>query len=165
MTIGRSAVCDIQVTSGLVSRRHASIAITDKGVTVEDLGSRNGVYVNAERVVGSVPLKLGDRLGIGDETLIFFETDEPVESRAARTVAAMQPARSDRGGVDDDDPAQATRSADVFQLLGNVVDKALAFGRGDEAEHLIASHLHAALADASSKRGLSPDLARTAAGY
>ncbi|HEX6766442.1 MAG TPA: FHA domain-containing protein, partial [Polyangiaceae bacterium] len=57
------------------------------------------------------------------------------------------------------------RSADVFQLLGHVVDKALALGRGDEAEHLIEAHLHAALGDAVSDRGLSPDIARTAAGY
>jgi len=53
----------------------------------------------------------------------------------------------------------------VFQLLGHVVDKALALGRGDEAEHLIATHLQAALGDARSERGLSPDIARTAAGY
>ena len=45
------------------------------------------------------------------------------------------------------------------------MDKALALGRGDEAEHLIATHLHAALRDAASSRGLSPDIARTAAGY
>ena len=165
MTIGRSAACDIQVTSPLVSRRHALITVDDRGVTVEDLGSRNGVYVNAERVTKSVTLKLGDRLGIGDEALILLALDEPIESRAAPTVAGMPVPRKDRDSFNDDDASQATRSADVFQLLGHVVDKALALGRGDEAEHLIATHLHAALADATSERGLSPDIARTAAGY
>jgi pSer/pThr/pTyr-binding forkhead associated (FHA) protein len=165
LTVGRSAACDIQVTSGLVSRRHATLTVSARGVVVEDLGSRNGVYVNAERVVGSVALKLGDRLGIGDETLVFFEIDEPVETRAQKTVSALEAARSERDGSNDDDSTQATRSADVFQLLGHVVDKALALGRGDEAEHLIATHLHAALSDAVAERGLSPDLARTAAGY
>jgi hypothetical protein len=118
-------------------------------------------------VVGSVLLKLGDRLGIGDETLVLLELDagEPLEERAAKTVAAMQSARAERDGFTDDDQAQATRSADVFQLLGHVVDKSLALGRGDEAEHVIATHLHAALGDALSNRGLSPDIARTAAGY
>lgn len=165
LTVGRSAACDIQVTSGLVSRRHAALAVTDRNVIVEDLGSRNGVYVNAERVSGSRALKLGDRLGIGDETLVFFEVDEPVETRAQKTVSALEAVRAERDGFADDDMTQATRSADVFQLLGHVVDKALALGRGDEAEHLIATHLHAALNDALSERKLSPDIARTAAGY
>lgn len=162
-TIGRSAACDIQVSSPLVSRRHATVTVEESGVTVEDAGSRNGVYVNAERAVGSVLLKLGDRLGIGDETLVLLELDEPIESGMTKTVAAMQAARPD--SFTDDDQGSATRSADVFQLLGHVVDKALALGRGDDAEHVIATHLQAALNDALSDRGLSPDIARTAAGY
>jgi len=165
MTIGRSAACDIQVTSPLVSRRHAAITVTEHGITIEDLGSRNGVYVNAERIAGAALLKLGDRLGIGDEALMLFEIDEPLEARSAQTVAALEALRADRDSFTDDETTQATRSADVFQLLGHVVDKALALGRGDEAEHIIATHLHAALGDAISDRGLSPDIARTAAGY
>ena len=165
MTIGRSALCDIQVTSGLVSRKHATLSVTERGVVITDLSSRNGVYVNAERVIGSMTLKLGDRIGIGDETLILYELDEATDRSSQKTVAALQAARAPRDGFTDDDSTQATRSADVFQLLGHVVDKALALGRGDEAEHLIATHLHAALRDAASSRGLSPDIARTAAGY
>jgi pSer/pThr/pTyr-binding forkhead associated (FHA) protein len=165
MSIGRSAACDIQVTSGLVSRRHALLATSERGVVVTDLGSRNGVYVNAERVVGSASIQLGDRLGIGDETFILYEIDETGDLRAQKTLAAHPAVRPSRESFSDDETSQATRSADVFQLLGQVVDKALALGRGDEAERLIASHLHTALGDATSDRGLSADLARTAAGY
>ena len=167
-TIGRSGLCDIQVSSPLVSRRHARVTVGERGVSIEDLGSRNGVYVNAERAVGSVFLKLGDRLGIGDETLVLLELDERDEShedRAAQALSTMHAARPDRERGADDDPSQATRNADVFQLLGHVVDKALALGRGDEAEQVIGTHLQAALAQARSERGLSPDVARTAAGY
>jgi len=165
MTIGRSAACDIQVTSGLVSRRHATVTVNERGVFVTDLGSRNGVYVNANRVAGTLALKLGDRLSIGDETLILYELDEAGDERREQTMSAIPAARSERGSFSDEDGALATRSADVFQLLGRVVEKALALGRGDEAEHLIAAHLHAALGDATSDRNLSPDIARTAAGY
>jgi pSer/pThr/pTyr-binding forkhead associated (FHA) protein len=165
MAIGRSAACDIQVTSGLVSRRHASLVVNDRGVFVTDLDSRNGVYVNGDRVVGTVALKLGDRLSIGDETLILYELDEAGDERGQKTMSALPAARTERGSFSDEDGALATRSADVFQLLGRVVEKALALGRGEEAEHLIATHLHAALADATSDRSLSPDIARTAAGY
>jgi hypothetical protein len=65
----------------------------------------------------------------------------------------------------DDDLGLATSSADVFQLLASVVDKALALGRGEEAERLISAHLHTALTDATEGRGLAPEVARTAAGY
>ena len=167
MTIGRSAVCDIQVTSGLVSRRHASVSVTEAGVVVvEDLGSRNGVYVNAERVVGSVALKLGDRLGIGDETLILLALDEPIEARAAQTVAALQTRALGARQLHRRRRDRRRRAARTCSSCSvTCVDKALALGRGDEAEHLIATHLQAAFGDATSERGLSPDIARTAAGY
>jgi hypothetical protein len=57
--------CELQLSSGLVSRRHARLTLSHLGVTVEDLGSRNGVYVNSVRVIGSVRLKPGDRLAVG----------------------------------------------------------------------------------------------------
>ncbi|HEX5100824.1 MAG TPA: FHA domain-containing protein [Polyangiaceae bacterium] len=163
LTVGRSAVCEVQLSSALVSRRHARLTLTNLGVTVEDLGSRNGVYVNSVRVIGSARLKPGDRLAIGDELLVFAELTEPERDEPRSGTGHSAPAPRDT--FNDDQIAVATRSADVFQLLAGVVDKALALGRGEEAERVIATHLHAALADAESGREVSSDIARTAAGY
>jgi pSer/pThr/pTyr-binding forkhead associated (FHA) protein len=167
LTIGRSATCEIQVMSGLVSRRHARLSITTLGVSVEDLGSRNGVYVNSERVLGSVLLKAGDRVAVGDEMLVFGELEEPTDRAEMHseetTLTAIPVARLRRETFGDD--SVATRNADIFQALSSVVDKALALGRGVEAEHLIAAHLETALEDVLAGRHLSPDIARTAAGY
>ncbi len=163
VVIGRSAGAEIQVSSALVSRRHARLCLTNLGVTVEDLGSRNGVFLNAERVIGSARLKMGDRLTVGDEVFVFSEDEEVVDAEStAINLPAQRPARD---SFTDDDAALATRSADVFQLLASVVDKALALGRGEDAEHVIATHLNAALADAKAARTLPQDVARTAAGY
>jgi len=161
LTLGRSASCEVQLSSALVSRRHARLTLTHLGVTVEDLASRNGVYVNSIRVVGSARLKLGDRLAIGDEVLVFEEREEKTDPGGATAQSATRP----REGFVEDEGALATNSADVFQLLASVVDKALALGRGEEAERVIAAHLHAALHDAVSGHGVSLDIARTAAGY
>jgi len=163
LIIGRSAASDIQVSSGLVSRRHARLSLTNLGVSVEDLGSRNGVFVNSERVVGAARLRPGDRVTVGDEVFVYGEIEEPIER--VQTEVGLPAQHVARESFSDDDTVLATRSADVFQLLGSVVDKALALGRGEEAEHLIAAHLTAALADAAEGRPLPPDLARTAAGY
>lgn len=50
VVIGRDEQCDIIVDSPLVSRRHAEIEITDRGVRVHDLGSSNGTFVAGERI-------------------------------------------------------------------------------------------------------------------
>jgi hypothetical protein len=162
--VGRSATAEVQLSSALVSRRHARLSVTNLGVTVEDLGSRNGVFVNAERVVGSARLRIGDRLAIGDEVFTYGEIEEPIEAHHATEVNLAAQKRQ-RDSFADDDAVLATRSADVFQLLAGVVDKALALGRGEDAERVIAAHLSAALADARAGRALPPDVARTAAGY
>ena len=163
LTIGRSAACEVKLSSALVSRRHARLTLTNLGVTVEDLGSRNGVYVNSVRVIGSARLKPGDRLAVGDELLVFAELVEP--EREAATQTGLVAPGVQRDTFTDEQMAVATRSADVFQLLAGVVDKALALGRGEEAERVIATHLQAALAGAQNGKNLSPDIARTAAGY
>jgi hypothetical protein len=165
LTLGRSAACEVQLTSALVSRRHARLTLTNLGVTLEDLGSRNGVYVNSVRVIGSARLKPGDRIAIGDEVLTFAEVAETPGTRDAASNPALAAPRPMRDPFIDDEVALATRSADVFQLLASVVDKALALGRGEEAERVIAIHLQATLADAVAGVDVSLDVARTAAGY
>lgn len=161
LVMGRSSSCDIQVESSLVSRQHARLTLTNLGVLVEDLGSRNGVFLNSQRIRSAVRMKNGDSLTIGDETFILTEVEEPLDI----TQSGITLVGSARDSRPDEDRADATRHAHVFQLLGGVVDKALALGRGEEAERIIGAHLTATLRDASGGRRLSPDLARSAASY
>jgi pSer/pThr/pTyr-binding forkhead associated (FHA) protein len=167
-TAGRSSTADIPLVGALVSRRHATFSLTETGVDVADHGSRNGVFVNGERITGAKALQPGDVITIGDDSLTLIQLQEPPEPRK-ETISEMRPVRPDQTphlpSFSDDDVSIATRRADAFQLLSGVVDKALALGRGDEAEHLIGTHLVAALADASTGRGVPPDIARTAARY
>jgi hypothetical protein len=167
-TAGRSSAADIPLVGALVSRRHATFTLGENSVEVCDHGSRNGVFVNGERITGAQALRPGDIVTIGDDSMTLVELAEPTERRK-ETISDMRPVRADQAprlpSFSDEDPSVATRRADAFQLLSSVVDKALALGRGDEAEHLIGTHLVAALADASTGRGVTPDVARTAARY
>lgn len=53
-----------------LSRRHARFTLTGDGeLVVEDLGSSNGTFVNAERVSGPTPLRPGDVLSLGGTQL------------------------------------------------------------------------------------------------
>jgi ABC-2 type transport system ATP-binding protein len=48
-----------------ISRRHATFSRSGAGLTVEDLGSTNGTYVNGRRIEGAVALSGGDRVQVG----------------------------------------------------------------------------------------------------
>lgn len=163
--IGRAAGSDLRFTSALISRRHAKICVTSLGVTVEDLESRNGIFVNSLRVDGATPLKPGDALTVGDETFTLVDLEEPIEPDGPPALTGVPAARTKLDSFTEEESATATRSANAFQLLGSVVEKSLALGRSDEAEHIIATHLQAALGDALASRVVPPDLARIAAGY
>lgn len=63
--IGRSSECDIVLPKRQISRRHARIEQDDDGYLLRDLGSKNGTYVNGDRVRGE-PYRLQD----GDEIQI-----------------------------------------------------------------------------------------------
>jgi len=56
---GRGSECHIQPNSDWVSRQHCLLRVGPEGVSVRDLGSRNGTLVNGQRVV-----TLGTRPGV-----------------------------------------------------------------------------------------------------
>lgn len=66
-SIGRQD-CDLTISSPQISRRHARISPSLDGAEVTDLGSRNGTFVNDERIAESRALSPGDRLRIGETT-------------------------------------------------------------------------------------------------
>jgi len=63
--IGRSSKADIQIDQEAISRNHAKVRSDGKRVTIADLGSTNGTYVNDEPVSGEFQLRNGDLLKIG----------------------------------------------------------------------------------------------------
>jgi pSer/pThr/pTyr-binding forkhead associated (FHA) protein len=68
--IGREAGNDLVLDSGLVSRRHAVVQTDGLLVTLQDLGSRNGTFVNGRRIQSRV-LAHRDIIEIGDYILRF----------------------------------------------------------------------------------------------
>jgi len=74
--IGRDPDSAVWVDSPVVSRRHARIVIGAASVTIEDLGSHNGTYVNDERCDALRPLAHGDRVRVGPASLVVFDPPE-----------------------------------------------------------------------------------------
>ena len=69
-TIGRSSMNDLPIADKMLSRQHARIVRdSNGGLSVEDLGSRNGTFVNGDRLSTIIALKPGDRITVGGVTL------------------------------------------------------------------------------------------------
>jgi chromosome segregation ATPase len=73
ITIGRGPHCDLQIVTHFVSREHARLTLHGSSALIEDLGSRNGVFVNSVRV-DRHPLQHGDLLTIGETQFRFVES-------------------------------------------------------------------------------------------
>ncbi|WP_438033169.1 protein kinase domain-containing protein [Sorangium sp. So ce204] len=73
VTIGRAVQCGLQLDSPSVSPRHTRLHVAGQVVTVEDLGSTQGTFVNGQRVREPVRLERGDALRVGDVTLFFVQ--------------------------------------------------------------------------------------------
>ncbi len=69
VTIGRDALCDLSVTLADVSRVHARVRRRGDGWFVEDADSRNGTWLNGERVETPTPIGHGDTLRVGSATI------------------------------------------------------------------------------------------------
>jgi hypothetical protein len=143
--IGRGADCQLALDDGLVSRRHAMITVAEEQVFVEDLESRNGVKVNGNLIDRKTSLGDGDRVQVGSQEMTVLR----VRNIAMTTMAQPAP----------------TLRADAFGLLGGLAEKALALGRGVEAERILSVHLGNVLEDARGGRRISADTAKQASIY
>ncbi len=93
--VGRSSELDMVLVEEMVSRRHARISVLSGVISVEDLGSTNGTFVNGEKIQRST-LREGDRVLIGTSILKVVpiaaqaESRRNLESVAVRRVTARQ---------------------------------------------------------------------------
>jgi hypothetical protein len=175
LVVGRGSDADVVLSGSLVSRRHAEFHETEAGIVVIDLDSRNGVFVNGMPISGPTALLIGDKLTIGDNLFVLGEVpalrqEEPTPGPDLRTIRESRRVRAGAHATLNevstaDEASVATRRADALHLLSNVADKALALGRGQEAEHVLGTHLVAALSDAVAGRAVAPEVARLAAQY
>jgi len=84
--IGRGETCHLRPSSEQVSREHAAFSLSASGVTVQDLGSRNGTLVNGKAVTGPCPLKDQDLVQVGPLTFAVHIEGAPAAGQSAAPV-------------------------------------------------------------------------------
>ncbi len=92
--IGRAEDCHLRPRSDLISRHHCVILIEEDYVAIRDFGSKNGTFINSERVTGEMEVKSGDNVKVGpldfEVSLVVPKKRSKVDSVAevaARTAA------------------------------------------------------------------------------
>jgi DNA-binding winged helix-turn-helix (wHTH) protein len=75
--LGRDRRAEVWLDSLSVSRRHAVIRFDGQSVTLVDLGSKNGTYLNGMQVQGHASLEDGDEVRVGSVTVVFRNIQAP----------------------------------------------------------------------------------------
>lgn len=119
--IGRSSELDMVLVEEMVSRRHARIVLQDGVISIEDLGSTNGTFVNGEKIQKGT-LHEGDRILIGTSILKVANASETARRESLEAQAARVSQRKGNR-LSDDAPRMSGNLEeiplpDLLQLFG-----------------------------------------------
>ena len=141
LCIGRQDGLEISISDPGLSRQHARVLLHNGAVWVQDIGSRNGVFVNDIRIGRHQQLNVGDQLRLGGSAFqVELETPIPDGSSISSTrTPAHAPAKggfkkwpfvvagtvvlaliiliSVAGSGSDEGPAPAVDASDLGQLI------------------------------------------------
>jgi pSer/pThr/pTyr-binding forkhead associated (FHA) protein len=87
--IGREGSTGLAIDDEQASRRHARVTAQGDQVTVEDLGSTNGTYLNGQPIEGQRTLRPGDRLRVG-LTVFELRTAADVQRQPSAVIPVPQ---------------------------------------------------------------------------
>jgi len=112
--LGRSSYASIVVNNPLASREHAVVRAVAGRLEVQDLGSKNGTFVNGKRVQGSCSVDDGDVIKIGTDVLEVAKVSalDPQQLRMA-----TEPGRSPPQGSEGDTTVNLGRSIELAEAL------------------------------------------------
>ena len=125
LMVGRDPTCEINVQDRQVSRFHARITPTPEGVTIEDLGSKNGTNHNGTELTAPVMLQDGDLLGIALAQQFLFLTSDatmPLAENGSRSGRLLMDQKSRRVWVNQQQVTPPL-SAQQFKLLWMLYEK------------------------------------------
>ena len=93
LVVGRDPNCEVPISDRQVSRFHARFSLSDEGVLLEDLGSKNGTYVNGDRIEEPRILFDGDLVQVSlVQHFVFLSSD------------ATMPMEMEFGGAEKSEP-------------------------------------------------------------
>jgi class 3 adenylate cyclase/tetratricopeptide (TPR) repeat protein len=131
LTVGRGADAGLFIDDPEISRAHAVFRPTEDGLEIQDLGSLNGTWVNAERIISPTPLAPGDVIKVGTTRI------EVLSAGGGRVASARRPSPTPVEAEDELRPvsvlfadvvgstplAERLEPEDFAALIGGCVDR------------------------------------------
>ncbi|MCR9160323.1 MAG: ATP-binding protein [bacterium] len=151
--LGRGSGSSIDLLDDGVSRRHARVLKTPAGYTIEDLSSRNGTFVNGERIE-EASLNFGDKIAVGSRTVLLFANRDRFEDQRIQA-QKLQALGQLSGGI----------AHDFNNLLGVVLANTTHLQELHDGPGVPAERLSASLADIETAARRAVDLTRQLLGF
>src|SRR3979411_3147097 len=93
VTVGKASTNLVSLEhDSTVSRFHAVLENLGSAWSIRDLGSRNGTYLNGDKISAERVLRSGDELRVGTSRLIFWEVKQAGEASAKDETVSAEPA-------------------------------------------------------------------------
>jgi len=129
VVVGRESGCELRIPLASVSRQHCEFLLEDGKVTVRDLGSSNGTFVNRERIE-EAELSIGDLVAVGPAVFVLMVDGQPEGLSPADVYArgSVEVKAKTHGGV----AGSAAKAAAA--LAGGVDDSDLDMQFGDDSD-------------------------------
>jgi pSer/pThr/pTyr-binding forkhead associated (FHA) protein len=144
--VGRGPTCDVVIPHLSISRRHAELSLTGMSLTVRDLESRNGTYVDEHRIDSS-EVRAGQLLRFGSVTFLIEGDPRADVSPDAETQSLSQARDSMLAEVEKLNLTAAQRR--VFDLLLDGLPEKQVAARLKISPHTVHNHVRAIYVAAS----------------
>jgi adenylate cyclase len=123
--LGRQQTCDFVILAMGVSREHARIILNPSGWHVEDLGGKNGTYLDGRLISGAQPLRNGSEVTLGNITLTVISGGiEPVAAPpmgSTMVTQAVETLREDWLGRDETKISKG-RETEIIERLNDLLE-------------------------------------------
>ncbi|MFZ1134327.1 MAG: SpoIIE family protein phosphatase [Candidatus Korobacteraceae bacterium] len=142
-TVGRRTDRDLVLTDPRVSREHAQFMRENDGIYIEDLNSRQGTFVNGERMTERRKLLRNDRLefGVQGASFVLFDPDRSVSSIAQQFISQFSSWKPSTGAGSD------------FEMLNVFLEAARKLNSTNVLEDVLHTLLEASLRLTKAERG------------
>lgn len=92
--IGRDSACQICIPDRQISRFHARISATTKGILLEDMGSKNGTFCNGSRIDDLIQLQDGDVIQVAlVQSFVYLNSDSTLPLNASELPVTLPEGR------------------------------------------------------------------------
>jgi pSer/pThr/pTyr-binding forkhead associated (FHA) protein len=137
LLIGRAEECDVRPLSEDVSRRHCEVVVGPSDTWIEDLGSRNGTFVNGVRIAEKTRLSSGDMIRVGSLELQVSCSDPAAKAGTEDDVSRWLMADEKPAGMFDTTRTvpEGDAAASKTQIVPAGADPASASGVLDSSIH------------------------------